>query len=276
MLEVSGKPQFSAFGGWQLANNALYMYEHVDSSERKRLPARFAQLDRAVRDHMDTISKVKLTKEDSASNIFYLWSERGPLIQYMIKTYKNDTITPPFKKWASLGPLYQDYAAELIRKYPLQYVKEFVWPNALKYAMPPPEFLEQYNMGQDSVGRLAKEWFHYSTQKVISQKKKPLKIAQGAYYSLFATLANALLFICLAGLAIFAEFKNKANGLAKTILIIVCFWILNLGFSIAASPIVLRYEIFPALISFSLAIVIAEAIYLAGIEQDKQLKMQVA
>src|SRR5207237_3820191 len=84
MQEVTGKRQFSAFGGWQLANNALYMYEHIPAAERGTVPARFEKLEKMVREHMDTLSRVKLTAQDSAASFFYLWSEKGPLVQYMV------------------------------------------------------------------------------------------------------------------------------------------------------------------------------------------------
>ena len=63
MLEVTGKRQFSAFGGWQLANNALYMYEHIPASQRGAIPARFAKLEGMVREHMDTDGTIDRTGE---------------------------------------------------------------------------------------------------------------------------------------------------------------------------------------------------------------------
>jgi protoporphyrinogen oxidase len=270
MLEVTGKRQFSAFGGWQLANNALYMYEHVPAAERGEVPARFAKLEGMVREHMDTLKRVKLTREDSLTSYFYLWNEKGPLIQYMEREWKKDTVTLAFKKWASEGPLYNDYAMYLIRKYPMVFASEFLLPNSVKYAVPPPEFLSVYNMGGDSVGKLAKEWFNYKTQKVKDHNSKNAQLGITRYYSYLGALINVFLLICVVGLAVFTGFRQGNKGLYRLLFMAIFFWILNMGFSIFASPIVLRYQVFPLLVSFSLGILAAEAIVRWG--RDEELK----
>jgi hypothetical protein len=274
MQEVTGKRQFSAFGGWQLANNALYMYEHIPAGQRGAIPARFEKLEKMVREHMDTLSRVKLTGQDSAANFFYLWSDKGPLVQYMVRTWKKDTITPQFKRWASEGPLYQDYAMYLIQKYPMQFASEFLLPNSVKYAVPPSEFLGIYNMGGDSVGKLAKDWFNYRTLKVRDHNDKNARIGVTQLYPFVGTLVNAFLLICVVGLAVFTGFKQGDKGLYRLLFMVLFFWVLNMGFSIFASPIVLRYQVFPIVVSFCLAILAAEAIVKWGREDELKKKLQ--
>jgi hypothetical protein len=244
MKEETGKRQFSAFGGWQLANNALYMYEHVKPSPAEKVPAKFAKLEGMVRQHMDTLSKVKFTKEDSTTNYFYLWNGKGPLIQYMAREWKKDSTTPYFKRWASEGPLYQEYALWLIRKYPLQFAETFLWPNALKYAVPPLEFLGVYNMGGDSVGKMAKDWFNYKSQKVQNH----VKDHQGSslhWYPVFSCLANIFLVISLVGFLIFQGMQKATPAYSKALLLVLSIWAINMGFSVLASPIVMRYQVIP-------------------------------
>jgi protoporphyrinogen oxidase len=274
MSEVTGYGQFSAFGGWQLANNALYMYEHIPAGERGEVPARFAKLEEMVRQHMDTLSRVKLTREDTISAHFYLWSERGPLVQYMVRDWKKDSTTPYFKRWALEAPLFKDYGLYLIRKYPVAYAKEFLLPNTEKYAVPPPEFLSIYNMGMDSVAKLAKDWFNYKTQRVKEHNQRGERIAVTQWYPYFTTLVNVFLLICIIGLAVFTGLRQDEKGVSKLLVLIICFWVLNMGFSILASPVVLRYQVFPVMVSFSVAVIAAEAIYRWGIEQERQLKNQ--
>ena len=272
MLEVTGKRQFSAFGGWQLANNALYMYEHIPASQRGPIPARFAKLETMVREHLDTLKRVKLTREDSVSNFFYLWSPKAPLVQYMVREYAKDTVTPQFKRWASEGPLFADYAAYLIRRYPLQFATEFLLPNSVKYAVPPAEFLGIYNMGGDSVGKLAKEWFNYKTVRVREHNNKNARIGITGYYSIGSAIVNAFLLICVVGLAVFTGFRQGDKRLYRLLFMVLFLWLVNTGFSIFASPIVLRYQVFPILISFSLALLAAEAIVKWGREEELKKK----
>jgi protoporphyrinogen oxidase len=260
MQEVTGRRQFSAFGGWQLANNALYMYEHIPARERGPVPARFARLESMVRQHMDTLRKVKLTKEDSANNYFYLWSGRGPLIQYMLREWKKDSTTSYFRRWAAEGPLYMDYGLYLIGKYPLQFAKNFLFPNSIKYAVPPSEFLAVYNMGSDSVGQLAKEWFNYPSLKVKEHNKKDKEIIATSWVPVFSAMVNVLLVICLAGMLVFGGMKDKNNPLFRLTILVVSLWLVNMGFSVFASPIVLRYQVYPILLSFILSVLMIEYI----------------
>jgi protoporphyrinogen oxidase len=246
METVTGTRQFSAFGGWQLANNALYMYEHIPAWERGPVPSRFAQLEKMVREHMDTLQRVKLTHEDSVNHFFYLWSGRGPLVHYMSQAYKKDSTTPYFKRWSSEGPLYADYAMYLVRRYPLAFASTFILPNAIRYAVPPAEFLGEYNMGSDSVGKLAKEWFNYQSQRVSNQKNgATIGIVQP--YPVLVALLNLCFLFGALGFWIFGEGKAD-RPLTALIPLALAFWLLNSGFSLLASPIVLRYQVFPLMV----------------------------
>ncbi|HEY0271656.1 MAG TPA: hypothetical protein VGC22_00670, partial [Chitinophaga sp.] len=46
--ELTGTAEFSVFGGWQLANNALYMYGHI-TVDSTRLPEGLRDIDRAAK-----------------------------------------------------------------------------------------------------------------------------------------------------------------------------------------------------------------------------------
>ena len=268
MQEVTGKRQFSAFGGWQLANNALYMYQDIPAKDREPVPAKFAKLEAMVREHMDTLKRVKFTKEDTVSAHFYLWSPKGPLIQYMNREWKKDTATPYFKRWASEAPLFRDYGSYLIEKYPWMFVTSVLFPNTMRYAAPPSEFLQIYNMGGDSVQLLAKAWFNYKSQKVKDHNNKDARIGIMEWYTAFTCIANVLFIICLVGMLLFNGIKLKGDTMTKLILLFVSIWFVNMGFSIFASPVVLRYQLFPMLICLSLGIIMIESIYRLALQEE--------
>jgi len=272
MEKITGQRQFSAFGGWQLANNALYMYEHIPPQDRKPMPLRFAKLETMVLEHMDTLRKVKLSAEDSASTFFYLWSGKGPLIQYMQREWKKDTTTPYFKRWAAEGPLYSSYGLCLIKNYPLEFAASFLLPNAFKYLVPPAEFLATYNMGSDSVGKLAKEWFNYSSQKIVTQKKTKNKSILAESFPVLAAILNVMLLLSIIGLATFGGFKAYGAIFNKFLGLVFSIWILNMIFSIFASPIVLRYQVFNVLLCLAFAAVSFEQIFhQAALEEQAKL-----
>jgi hypothetical protein len=261
MKETTGKGQFSAFGGWQLANNALYMYEHIPAAERGPVPARFAKLETMVREHMDTLARVKLTHDDSANSFFYLWSGKGPLVSYMAREYKKDSVTPYFKRWASEGPLYTDYALYLMGRYPMQFAADFLFPNAVKYMVPPTEFLGTYNMGGDSVGKLAKDWFNYKSLKVKEHNNKEARIGLTEWYPIFGTMVNMILVLGLLGLLFLKGVRWRDYGLPQLLALVGVLWVLNAGFSIFASPVVLRYQAFTLLIYVAVGSLVVERIW---------------
>jgi protoporphyrinogen oxidase len=263
MKDTTGKWQFSAFGGWQMANNALYMYQHVPATQRGPIPTQFAGLETMVRQHMDTLRKVKFSHDDSVNAYFYLWSGRGPLIQYLQSQYKKDSTTPYFKRWATEAPLYQSYGLYLIKKYPIQFAEEWMLPNAVKFAVPPTEFLGMYNMGKDSVDKLAKDWFNYKTRKVgHHDKKKPDEIPATEWFPVFGAMANILLVMGLIGVAFLGAIKRKEHALIQFLILVLALWGINGAFSIFASPIVLRYQVFPLFVAFVVGALMIERIYI--------------
>jgi hypothetical protein len=150
----------------------------------------------------------------------------------------------------------------LIRKFPMEYMEDFMLPNAVKYAVPPTEFLGTYNMGGDSVGKLAKDWFNYKSQKVKDHNKKDARIGATEWYPIFAAMVNILLIMSLVGMVFLGALKWKEYGLPQLLGLILLLWVLNSGFSIFASPVVLRYQAFPILIFFTVAMLLMERIYI--------------
>jgi len=252
--EVTKKKQFSAFGGWQLAANALFGYSHV-KKDTEKVPARFAKLHAMVRHHMDSIQRVP-HRADSVLGIYYLWN--GPLTQYMMEKYKKDTVTPGFKRWASMAPFYADYGKYLIKAHPKAFAEYYLWRNTVGYAVPQPEFLALYNMKGDSVAPLAVQWFGYKSQKIKGFSKE---MKQAGVLSVFATLVNILFIGGFLGFALLKGFRF-ADGKTKAVFYItLAIWLLNFGFSVFASPIVLRYQLSPLVIFTVASFLLIDQIY---------------
>ncbi len=268
MKEATGRQEFSAFSGWQLANNALYMYTHIPADERKPVPTRFAGLENMVRQHIDTLGKVQLTKDDSLNMIYYLWNKKGPLVQYMTKQWRDDSAKSYFQKWADEGPLYSDYGRYLIATYPLAFLQYWIAPNAVKFAVPPTEFLGTYNMGRDSVGAVAKDWFRYGSLEVTENNSQDTRFEVVEVYPIFAALVNVMFLLGLIGTILLKTIDWREYGIPQLLILVTGFWMINAAFSIFASPVVLRYQYFPILLCFSLGIWWLEKIW----NQDKATK----
>lgn len=272
--ELTGIQQFSPFSGWQMANNAMYAYRYVDSSEVRPVPKQFKALDKMVRHYFDT-SRDLLThpQEMFMANTFYMWDPRSPLKQYMQQQFKKDSTAKSLKKWATLGPLYSSYGSLLIRHYPQAFLNYYVWPNTLKYYAPPVEFLDTYNMGRDTVAEIAMTWFHYKDKRVRTNTKT-LKVTTLNFYPILAGVLNIVFIFGLIFFGMLHGFtKNKR--LSRAALLAGGFWAINFGFSIFASPTALRFQLFPLTIFMSFSILLLEYMYAVAADSPR-LKVNVS
>jgi hypothetical protein len=270
-LKISGTRQFSPFSGWQIANNALYAYRYIDSEDVKPVPARFQALDKVVRHYFDTSRDyIRHPTELLLANTFYMWDSISPLQKYMSQQMPKLVKENGLKSWAIEGPLYGAYGTYLIKTYPKAYLQYYIVPNAFKCYAPPLEFLESYNMGRDTVAAIAKEWFRYKTNKVRTAYKDnhisaldPYPIAIGSLNMIFAV---TLLF--------FGALKNlrRDRQLNKLLLVGGSAWLVNFGFSVLASPVGLRYQVFPFVVTFCLTGILIDHIYAASKESAERTK----
>ncbi|SEN72025.1 Protoporphyrinogen oxidase [Chitinophaga rupis] len=242
----AGSAQFAPFSGWQLASNALFMYRRLDETVRVPVTDRFKGIDDEVRHHMDSLRALR-HRPDSVLGTYYLWS--GPLKSHLMR----DPVASQdfFKAWSSVAPMYAAYGRYLIAKYPLQYVKYFLGANFLNYFYPSPEFMSVYNLKRDSVGTLAQTWFGYNNSKVKAYSMEPKLLK---YSSALKMVVEFLFILSCIGFTYYGFMKQLSKNQKVVIAIVGIVWGLNLLFSVMASPIVLRYQLFLMIIQVPIAV----------------------
>jgi hypothetical protein len=259
----TGIVQYSAFGGWQLAANALYSYSHARPDDPAYVRGRFKKLHTAVNQHLDSLSKLKI-RPDEEIGIYYLWSFQSPLRTYMRQVTK-DTTKRYFYRWARMGPLYGAYGWFLIARHPGLYVKHFVWPNLKRYFLPPPYFMGYYNMGIQYVNPEIKRWFQWESNRLPTENEDR-KIEWMHMFSVLFAVINLLFFIlgliCIGG----PGFKLFSAISRKLLLISFAIVLVNGMFGACTAPIELRYELFPFIIMVPLV-----AIYISYFISTVQL-----
>lgn len=258
---LTGINQFSPFSGWQIANNALYAYRYTDKRHLQRTPLHLQSLDNVVRHYFDTSRNLRTHPyELLVASTVYMWDPRSPLYKYMQLQNMDDTARAhKFKNWASVAPLYAEYGAYLISQYPDDYFKHFVVPNVLKYYTPPVEFLGEYNMGSDTIRSLAKDWFRYRSNTVRSTFKDPT-----IYILNFMPITAAFLnlFFLLGVISVYWLTKTSGGEAARRVLLLtLILWAVNFGFSVFASPITLRYQMFGIVVFSTFALVSIDSIH---------------
>lgn len=247
--------QFSPFGGWQLASNALYAYSHVSPEERASPPIKFKDLHSITNQHIDSLNKLA-QRPDNDLGIYYLWNPESPLLLYMYNLFlTTDSSKNGFTKWALMGPYYHMYGQYVIKQYPAKYMKYYIWPNLINYWIPQTEFLGSYNMQTDTVHQIAVKWFHLKNNKVGTYSKSPT-ISITEYFSFLWTITNIVFVSSFMGFIFLQGFKHSNNYAKKILLYFLIVWIFNMLFSVIASPIVLRYQIFPLIVTFTFMILL--------------------
>lgn len=258
--QAVGIRQFTAFSGWQLANNALYAYRYVDSGQLTPPPAELQPLDRLVRHYFDTSRDLlHHPQEMLQASTVYMWDPRSPLQRYMALATARDSTGSYFRHWARMGPLYAHYGAWLIQQYPGIYGNYYLLQNAIKFYTPPGEFLFEYNMGRDTVGTPALNWFRYPSNRV-APAFGDYRVRLIAYMPILAAVMNIL--FLLAGLGLIAIRGLRFHTLReKAALLAATFWTANFVFSVTAAPVTLRYQLFAILVATFFSLLLLDRIY---------------
>jgi protoporphyrinogen oxidase len=258
--QITGIWEFTPFTGWQLANNAMYAYRYVPDKNVQPTPAKFKNLDLMIRNYFDSNRDLrKHPSEMLIASTVYMWAPHSPLQKYMKQLFPKDSAANSLKRWASVAPLYGNYGSFLIRQYPLTYLQYYLLPNAIKYYSPPGEFLDAYNMGRDTVAEIAQNWFSYKTNKVKSVFKDK-KITMLGFVPIMAGVVNVLFLFGFLSVWLLKGLQKKSVN-SHILLLSIILWIMNFSFSVFASPITLRYQLFAIVIFTSFAWILLDHIY---------------
>lgn len=269
---LTGTWQYSPFGGWLIANNAMYSYRYVPSSQRKQVPAQFQQLDKSIRAYFDSTRDTKrYPVETTIASTFYMWDRGLPLYAFMNNMYKKDTASTDLQRWASMGPFYKEYGAFIIKEYPLYYVRHFLWPNAIRYYAPPVEYLSPYNLGGDAVDSIAQRWFGYKSLRL----KARIKSSNEVLLDIYPILAGIVNLVFVFSLVFFLLLNGKKNEgyFYQAVLLVGALWLLNSGFTIFTSPVALRFQIFPIILTTIFTVLLMDWVVGKAIQVEAQEKM---
>jgi hypothetical protein len=195
-----------------------------------------------------------------------MWTPSLPLFKYRDSLFSNDKKASELQKWSSMGPLYKAYGLFIIKQYPIEFLRYFVWPNSHKYYAPPVEFLSKYNSGRDSVMPVAKLWFGYSDLKVTSRTKTKETWVLN-FYPILSGIINIVMFCTLICYIILQGWKtSKAFSLGIMIGGIV--WLMNACFTIFASSAALRFQSFPLVLTTAFAALLVDWLWSVAIAKE--------
>jgi hypothetical protein len=216
-----------------------------------------------VRKYFITYRQVDDLTSPTSDGGFYMANDASPLRQYQYWKYGADSSFLNFRKWGPMGALCGAYGSWLVRKYPLQFIHWFIWPNTQRYMITPPEVFATFSpffLRNDGLGREASQWFGLKTL-TVSWKYINLRTKILAPYPIFLCLIHLAFVMGLLGM-LFMKYVRRISAVqAFIVLSIGGFWLFDLVFKVAAGGIVFRHQLFAMIVEGAFALLFFDIIY---------------
>jgi len=258
--QMTGTSQYSLFTGWQLANNALYMYEHIEVDSNKLSTKGLKEINNLSGKFYSGYRNRNFDAflYDNEGN-FFIQYPRSPLKQYLLTHYGSNDEYNTILNWGKVSVLYKEYGEWLILNHPISFFRYFILLNLKNYFAPHLEKLRIYNLGAEDIDPIAQNWFQYNSYTITSIAPT----LQGKLLSPFPFLFMFLNFYCIGGIVwlLYAKsFPAIPKSEKKIFLLAISIISLNALFCIFTTIIVMRYEFFPMIPLLLLATLISNKI----------------
>lgn len=249
---------FTGFSGWQLANNALYMYPYIQV-DTSGWDSTTVEIDNHVRRFMDTMGYYQHNLKPWDGPEFML-SPDGPLKYHQFVTLKR---WHPHKHglwyYHQAGSDHGVYGSKLALAHPFPYLRYFVVANMATWMLPRVEQFGRYNEGNTYVWGVAKKWFGLETGVYCYWLYGSCYVI-GAYRLLFCLLQVYLLIIVILFLK--QHQWRKCDFLQRrALMLLIVIFLCNALFSIVAAPVVMRYQMYPLVLTALILIAMGGAMF---------------
>lgn len=269
--KLTGTRTFSLLTGWQMANNALYMYKYIDvdstqlPTEKARLINRFA-----IQFFQRTPPPFyQLFLNSTDGNVFVL-SPASPLRTYYNAEQKNSASYDIIKQSGIASVELEQFGRSIILHHPWGYLRHFVLMNAGNYFLPQLSDLKSYSNNKSRVDPAMAIWFHYPDTQITCISHS----FQG--YLIIYQLFFAFLHIYLLGVFVPILAKPKSIQFpSKTVhlyLLVMGYLMINAIFSISVTINLLRYQFVPMYILLLTDLLLTENILNLYSDETKKNK----
>ncbi|GAA3945911.1 hypothetical protein GCM10022209_47450 [Chitinophaga oryziterrae] len=235
------------------------MYGHIDVDSTK-IPEGTLELDRATKKYFH---EKPPTEEDleELPGTFFMKMPDAILKPYMISRYSFENARGQFKAWGQVSPIYNKYGRYLIKEHPFAFARYYLWLNTKNYFSPHLEKFGNYNLEMKTVWEAVVIWFNLKTDVVY---RLPVTRYQGLifiFYKPFWAMLNFYFLLCILNLLFTGKYKRFSRFFKISVLLVTAFLLLNFGFSVFATPVVLRYQIIPMILLFSFSLYLSEQLF---------------
>jgi hypothetical protein len=263
----TGADLFSAFSGWQMANNVLNLYPHIPVDTAGLPSAECRVLAGYVSDYFVGTGRTVVgpgvrtvantggrdvgapeTRAMPEVTTAYMWLHPSPLHLYM-EAYKRQHKLSYFDAWNRVGVVFSQYGYFVARKHPVAFLRYYGWPSAKVFFLTGLDNMAAFNEGKPDVDSLAANWFRYPGVhvKAVSVTLQSKVLAPMAWtYTLLnlSFVITALLFLS------FRTLRQRNKVFTACFRLASAFLLANAFFSIFATPSVFRYQVLPLIVLF--------------------------
>ena len=253
----TGTHQFSLFTGWQLANNALYIYDKIDVDSATLPTPQSRELNRLAISFLQNVQPEEYRQDlESYVGNYFIKEYGAPLKRYYRHHFRSGTEIQSIADWGKASAIFEPFGKHIIIHHPIAYARYFMWPNTFHYILPPLSHIEIYNYGENDIDPIAQNWFHYPKPEVhcISHKLQGLLIAYEALFLLFNLYFVLQLYLYIRKY----KMDFRANTQQLSYLIAGSFLFLNFAFSVFATLNILRYQVIPMFVLLTFGLLISD------------------
>ncbi|MBS1597448.1 MAG: hypothetical protein JST75_04440 [Bacteroidetes bacterium] len=258
-LKITGTKQFSLFTGWQLANNALYIYDKIKVDSTQWQTAETKELDRISRQFFKTIPKEFNYRKylDNYVGNYFIRQPEAPLKQYLWRHYKIVNDSTQIIGWGKSSVVFSEFGTRIIKQHPISFARYFMLPNAKNYFLPPLEKLEIYNLGLENVPIVVQDWFDYKTNTVWSASNKIQSYILFLFPPIFLVI-NVFFAGSLIWFFIKKYYLKTTREVNYTLLLCGIFLLSNFCFTVFATINVFRYQFLPMIVCLTTLLLMME------------------
>ena len=255
--KLTGTRQFSLFSGWQLANNALYIYDQVQIDSTTLPTPEARELNRISIEFFRHVNPQEYRSYlESYVGNFFIKDRQAPLKIYYHLHAMGEGEIGDIVDWGRTSAALEPFGKSVILHHPIAYIRFFVWPNFFHYLLPPLSNLEKYNYGFHHVAPIAKYWFHFPSTKIhyFSANLQGILLIYTAYF----LCCNLYLLWKLTSCTYQWLSSLSRKKPPAVIIMILSFVLLNFLFSLVSTVDILRYQCAPMIVITTLVILLDE------------------
>lgn len=238
--KTMGVNVFSAFSGWQKANNACHIVPYLDHTKP------FIEADDPDLQFTDSILhesySVLATKYPGPDEVSYafIWIDSLPLKQILYRKVERER-WKYYNTWNYLGVVFNDYGNELIKEYPLLYFRYFIYNNAKRLLHPDNETLSSYQSA-GAPTKYERQWFKWRPEQKIEPRNdlfRPiLRTLPATYTLLWGIFAGVLL---AYPVMLYKKIINRSSPYFIPGLIFIVFILMYAAANIISAPVNTRF-----------------------------------